>query len=111
MKELTKELDHLKHKVEATKNQPTEARNHLECKLHRLSSVPHPSALPEPLDEVLQQYTKLYALHKREPLLEAPCFNITIFNGNDSSQLEDWLINIGTTANLTSESRTKLAQA
>ena len=37
--------------------------------------------------------------------------DITIFNGNDSSQLEDWLIDIKTTADLTSESRTKLAQA
>ena len=35
--------------------------------------------------------------------------DITIFNGNDSTQLEDWLIDIESTANLTSESRTKLA--
>ena len=37
--------------------------------------------------------------------------DITIFNGNDSSQVEDWLIHIKTTADLTSENRTKLAQA
>ena len=37
--------------------------------------------------------------------------DITIFNGNDSSQLEDWLIDIKTTADLTSKNRTKLAQA
>ena len=37
--------------------------------------------------------------------------DIVIFNGNDSTQLEDWLIDIEITANLTSESRTKLAQA
>ena len=37
--------------------------------------------------------------------------DITIFNGIDSSQLEDWLIDIETTANLTNKSRTKLAQA
>ena len=37
--------------------------------------------------------------------------DITIFNGNDSSQLEDWLIYIETASDLTSESRTKLAQA
>ena len=30
---------------------------------------------------------------------------------SDSSQLEDWLINVETAANLTSESRTKLAKA
>ena len=37
--------------------------------------------------------------------------HITILNGNDSSQLEDWLIDIETTSHLTGESRTKLAQA
>ena len=34
-----------------------------------------------------------------------------MFNGSDSTQLEDWLIDIETTADLTDESRTKLAQA
>ena len=37
--------------------------------------------------------------------------DITIFNSNDSSQLEDWLIDIETTSDLTSKRRTKLAQA
>ena len=37
--------------------------------------------------------------------------DITIFNGNNSSQLEDWFIYIKTAADLTSKSRTKLAQA
>ena len=37
--------------------------------------------------------------------------DITIFNGSDSSQLEDWLVDVETATDLTSESRTKLAQA
>ena len=37
--------------------------------------------------------------------------DLTIFNGNDSSQLEDWLINIETATDLTSKSRNKLVQA
>ena len=37
--------------------------------------------------------------------------NIAIFNGNDSSQLEDWFIDIETASDLTGESRTTLAQA
>ena len=37
--------------------------------------------------------------------------DIPIFNGNDSTQLEEWLVDIETTADLTAESRTKLAQA
>ena len=37
--------------------------------------------------------------------------DIPIFNGNDSTQLEDWLVDIETAADLSAESRTKLAQA
>ena len=37
--------------------------------------------------------------------------DISTFNGSDSTQLEDWLVDIETAANLTDESRTKLAQA
>ena len=37
--------------------------------------------------------------------------DIPIFNGQDSSQLEDWLTDTETTSELTGESRTKLAQA
>ena len=36
--------------------------------------------------------------------------DITILNGNDSSQLEDWLTDIETTSELMGKSRTKLAQ-
>ena len=37
--------------------------------------------------------------------------DITVFNGNDSSQLKDWFIDIETASDLTSKSKTKLAQA
>ena len=37
--------------------------------------------------------------------------DIPTLNGNDSSQLEDWLTDIETASELTGESRTKLAQA
>ena len=37
--------------------------------------------------------------------------HITVLNGNDSSQLEDWLTDIETASDLTGKSRTKLAQA
>ena len=37
--------------------------------------------------------------------------DIPIFNGNDATQLKDWLVDIETAANLSAESRTKLAQA
>ena len=37
--------------------------------------------------------------------------DIPILNGQDSSQLKDWLTDIETAAKLTNKSRTKLAQA
>ena len=37
--------------------------------------------------------------------------DISIFTGHDTTLLEDWLVDIETAADLTSESRTKLAQA
>ena len=112
MKELTNELDHLQHKVEAAKNQPTEAICHLEHELHRLSLALCPSAPPESLDEVLQQYTETLCTAQMRTIFSSTLLqDITIFNGNDSSQLEDWLIDIETATDLTGESRTKLAQA
>ena len=112
LKELTNESDHLQHKVEATENLPTEAISHLECELHRLSLVICPSAPSEPLDEVLQQYTETLCTAQRITTFASTLpQDITVFSCNDSTQLEDWLIDIETAANLTSESQTKLSQA
>ena len=54
----------------------------------------------------------LYVLPKSRQILQNTLIqDIPIFNGNDSMQLEDWLMDIETTADLSAESRTKLAQA
>ena len=84
----------------------------LEHELHRLLFTFQPSAPPEPLDEVLQQYTEtLCSAQKQTTFANTLIQDIPTFNGSDSTQLEDWLIDIETAANLTDESRTKLAQA
>ena len=89
-----------------------EAIHCLEHKLHRLSLTFQPSALPEPLDEVLQQYMEtLCSAQKQTTFVNTLIQDIPTFNGSDLTQLEDWLIDIETTADLTDESRTKLAQA
>ena len=44
--------------VQAGKGQPTEALNCIEHEIQRLSIALHPSALLEPLNDVLQQYTE-----------------------------------------------------
>ena len=112
LRDLTKELDHLQHKVAATEGQPTEAINHLECELHRLTLVLCPSAPPDPLDEVLHQYTETFCTAQKQTTFANMLLqDITIFNGRNSSQLEDWLVNVETAADLTSERRTELAQA
>ena len=68
--------------------------------------------LPEPLDEVLQQYTyTLCTAQKKTSFVNTLLQDIKIFNGNDSSQLEDWFIDIKTASDLTGKNRTKLAQA
>ena len=37
--------------------------------------------------------------------------DIPVFNGHDTTHLEDWLVDIENATDLTAESRTKLAQA
>ena len=58
MKELTNAVDNIQHQLDATNYEPKEAINRLECELHRLTLTLCPSALPEPLDDLLQQYTE-----------------------------------------------------
>ena len=112
LKTLTRELDNLWHRVETAEGQPTEAINHLEYELYRLSLMLCSSAPPEPIDDVLQQYMEtLCTAQKQTNFVSALIQDIPTFNGSDSTQLEDWLVDIKTAANLTDESRTKLAQA
>ena len=66
----------------------------------------------EPIEEVLHQYTNtLCNAQKKTSFVNSLPQDITILNGNDSSQLEDWLTDIKTASDLTGKSRTKLAQA
>ena len=66
----------------------------------------------EPIGEVLNKYTNtLCDAQKKMSLKSSLLQDITVLNGNDSSQLEDWLTDIETTSELTGKSRTKLAQA
>ena len=80
-----------------------EAINHMEHELYRLSLAFHSSAPPEPLDDVLQQYTEtLCSAQKQITFANTLIQDIPTFNGSDSNT-EDWLVDIETTANLTDE--------
>ena len=65
-----------------------------------------------PIENVLDRYTKTLCTAQKKTSLESPLLqDIPILNGQDSSLLEDWLMDIETASELTNKSRTKLAQA
>ena len=111
LSKLTWELDDLHLRVQAGESQPMEALHHIECELQKLSMALCPSVPLELLNDVPQQYMEtLCSSQKQTNFMNTLIQDIPIFNGNNSTQVEDWLVDIETTANLTDESRTKLAQ-
>ena len=90
LKALTRNLDDLWHRVETAKGQPMAAINCLECELHRLSLMFQPSAPPEPLDKVLQQYMEtLCSAQKQATFVNILIQDKPTFNGSDSTELDD----------------------
>ena len=86
--------------------------NHIEHELQRLSISLHPPASTEPLGEEISHYANtLCPAQKQTNLTNSLLQDISVFNGHDATQLEDWLVDIEIAADLTAESRTKLAQA
>ena len=64
-----------------------------------------------PIENVLDRYTETLCTAQKKTSLESSLLqDIPILNGQDSSQLEDWLTDIETASELTGKSRTKLAQ-
>ena len=61
---------------------------------------------------MLDKYTETLCTTQKKTSLESSLLqDIPTLNGQDSSQLEDWLTEIETASELTGESRTKIAQA
>ena len=109
---ITRELDDLCQQVQAGEGQPSEALNHIEHKLQKLSISLHLSAPLEPLENMLKHYTDaLCSAQKQTNFATSMLQDIPIFSGHDTTLQEDWLTDIGTVTDLTSESRTKLSQA
>ena len=100
----------LKQYIVDRDNEPREAIHDLEQRLNELTLTLH--CQDTPIENVLDRYTKtLYTAQKKTSLESSLLQDIPILNGQDSSQLEDWLTDIETASELTNESRTKLAQA
>ena len=109
---ITRGLDDLCQCVQAGEGQPSEALNCTDCKLQRLFISIHPSAPLEPLEEVLKHYMDtLCSAQKQTNFTTSLLQDILIFTGHDTMLLKDWLMDIETVIDLTSESRTKLSQA
>ena len=104
------ETSHLRQLVEDRNNVPSEAIHDLEQRLNELTLTLH---CPDtPIENVLDRYTKTLCTAQKKTSLESSLLqDIPILNGQDSSQLEDWLMDIETASELTGKSRTKLAQA
>ena len=110
LKYLTCKIEQLWQTIKDNNNDPMDAINHLEQKLNQLAITLCPPA--EPIGEVLNKYTNTLCTTQKKTSLESSLLqDIPILNGNDSSQLEDWLTDIETASELMGESRTKLAQA
>ena len=83
--------EQLKQAVEDRDNDPKEAIQQLEQRLNRLG-----------------KYTETLCTTQKKTSLESSLLqDIPILNGQDSSQLEDWLTDIEMASELTGESRTK----
>ena len=104
------ETAHLKQVIEDRDNEPREAIHELEPRLNRLTLTLH--HLDIPIENMLDRYTKTLCTAQKKTSLDGSLLqDIPTLNGQDSSQLEDWLTDIETASELTGESRTKLAQA
>ena len=109
IRQLLHETAHLKQFVEDRDNEPREAIHDLEQRLSELTLTPHHPDTP--IENVLDRYTKTLCTAQKKTCPESSLLqDIPILNGQDSSQLEDWLMDIETASELTGKSRTKLAQ-
>ena len=109
MRQFLAETANIKQFVEEKYREPREAIHEIEQKLNNLTLALHHQHTP--IENVLDRYTEtLCKAQKKTSLENALLQDIPILNGQDASQLEDWLTDIETAAELTNESRTKLVQ-
>ena len=110
LQHLTCNMEQLRQTVEDKDNDLRDAIHQLEQKPNQLTITLQPPS--EPIEEVLNKYTDTLCTAQKKTSLESSLLqDIPTLNGQDSSQLEDWLTDIETASELTGESRTKLAQA
>ena len=94
------ETEHLKQVIEDRDNDPREAIHELEQRPNRLTLTLCHSNIP--IENVLDRYSETLCTAQKKTSLESSLLqDIPILNGQDSSQLEDWLMDIETASELT----------
>ena len=110
IRQLLWETAQLKQYVMDRDNEPRAAIHEIEQRLNDLTLML--CQQDTPIENVLDRYTETLCTAQKKTSLESSLLqDIPILNGQDSSQLEDWLTDIETASELTNKSRTKLAQA
>ena len=82
----------------------SETIHDLEQRLNELTLTLH--HLDTPIENVLDRYTEtLYTAQKKTSLASSLLQDIPILSGQDSSQLEDWLMDVETASELTGKKK------
>ena len=109
-KQILSEMAYIRQFVEEKVNEPREAIHEIKQRFNDLTLTL--CCQNTPLENVLDRYTETQCTAQKKTSLESSLLqDIPILNGQDSSQLKDWLTDIETASELTGENRTKLAQA
>ena len=110
VQQLIHKTELLRQAIEDRDNDPRNTIHQLEQRLNQLTLALHPPS--ESIEDVLDRYTETLCTAQKKTSLESSLLqDIPTLNGQDSSQLKDWLTDIETASELTGESRTKIAQA
>ena len=110
MRQVLAKTENIKQFVEDKSHEPRDAIHEIKQRLNDLSLALHHQH--SPIENVLDRYTETLCTAQKKTSLENTLLqDIPILNGQDPSQLKDWLTHIESTAELTNESRSKLAQA
>ena len=95
IKQVLTETAYIKQFVEEKFNEPREAKHEIEQRLNNLTlALCHQNT---PIEVVLDRYNETLCTVQKKTSLESSLLqDIPILNGQDSSQLEDWLTDIET---------------
>ena len=100
IQQLTCKMEKLRQTIEDKDNDPRVAIHKLKQKLNQLTITLCPHS--EPIEEILDKYTDTLSNAQKKTSLESSLLqDIPTLNGQDSSQLEDWLRDTETASELT----------